>query len=346
MLPPNLTPDHLTDLLHRAGDLDGARVVRVEVARTQANILSLSVWLQLTYEGTSPGAPATLFLKVPAPDRPKSTVDPREIAFYQGVAVLKPLTVMPRCYEAHTDPAAQHWHLLLEDLADTHVIATDWPLPPTQSECERMIRALARFHAAWWEDDAIGTQVGFRPDADRMQAWATRLQTQFGRFADKAGEWLSVERRRLFERLIAAAPTVLGYGQRRPMTVIHGDAHVWNCFIPKPGVSAQEKWFDWDNSRVDLGASDLAYMMAVHWYPERRRRFESSLLDTYHDALVAAGITGYTRGDLQDDYRLAVLRQMSTPVWQHAAGIPAHVWWNHFERVNAAAEDSGALELL
>ena len=36
-------------------------------------------------------------------------------------------------------------------------------------------------------------------------------------------------------------------------------------------------------------------MMAVHWYPDRRRRMERPLLDLYHRALLAHGVAGYDR---------------------------------------------------
>jgi hypothetical protein len=50
---------------------------------------------------------------------------------------------------------------------------------------------------------------------------------------------------------------------------------------------------DWDAWRLDLGAEDLAYMMALHWYPERRRRVEMPLLRRYHEALTSHGVSGY-----------------------------------------------------
>lgn len=48
-------------------------------------------------------------------------------------------------------------------------------------------------------------------------------------------------------------------------------------------------------------------MMAMHWYPERRQRAESRLLDCFHTEIVAQSVVGYDRRALQDDYRLAVL---------------------------------------
>ncbi|HXE47476.1 MAG TPA: hypothetical protein VN663_03845, partial [Ramlibacter sp.] len=103
---------------------------------------------------------------------------------------------------------------------------------------------------------------------------------------------------------------------------------------------------DWDAWRVDVGSDDLAYMMALHWYPELRGRMERRLLDCYHEELMSHSVAGYDRRALQEDYRLSVLWQITTPVWQHAAGIPPVIWWNNFERIHLAVEDLGCLDLL
>jgi hypothetical protein len=87
-------------------------------------------------------------------------------------------------------------------------------------------------------------------------------------------------------------------------------------------------------------------MMAVHWYPDRRHRLESSLLKVYHAVLQENDVSGYSQSDLFDDYRLSVLWQMLTPVWQAAANIPPMVWWSHLQRVMAAVDDLDCRALL
>ncbi len=56
----------------------------------------------------------------------------------------------------------------------------------------------------------------------------------------------------------------------RALTVAHGDAHTWNFLFPR---SDQGPAFliDWQLWHTDLGARDLAFFMALHWYPGRRR---------------------------------------------------------------------------
>ena len=97
---------------------------------------------------------------------------------------------------------------------------------------------------------------------------------------------------------------------------------------------------------MDVAADDLAYMLAMHWYPNRRLRMEQPLLDRYHAELLANGVRGYDRAALAEDYRLAVLWQTTTPIWQAMSNIPPLIWWNNLERIFLAVDDLNCQELL
>ncbi len=91
---------------------------------------------------------------------------------------------------------------------------------------------------------------------------------------------------------------------------------------------------------------DLAYMIAVHWYPERRGRMERDLLEAYFDLLTSSGGKDYTWGNLEHDYRASVVRSLFIPVWQWVRGIQPGVWWPHLERVFLAFEDLDCVTIL
>ena len=251
----------------------------------------------------------------------------------------------PRCYAAQWDIDSNAWHVLLEDLTETHHVATTWPIPPTMAESERMVAARARFHAAWWDDARLGVSIGTWLDPDDAQL--ATFAEEFARFADRLGDRLTPERRSVYERLIAEGHRLNArYRAHRNMTILHGDAHIWNIFLPRDPASDDVRFFDWDAWRVDMATDDLAYMMALHWYPDHRRRCERALLDRYHAELLAQGVTGYDRRALDNDYRLSVLWQIATPVWQAKSNIPPFIWWPHLERIFMAVDDLGCRELL
>jgi hypothetical protein len=87
-------------------------------------------------------------------------------------------------------------------------------------------------------------------------------------------------------------------------------------------------------------------MMALHWYPERRRRLERRLLERYHATLTARGVRGYSFDALLEDYRLSAAWQITTPVWQASFRLNAAVWWSHLERGMLAFDDLDCRALL
>jgi hypothetical protein len=341
MLPDTVTTSRLTDVLRRSG-LPGVSVSAVVEESSRPTLLSRITRLRLSYDGEVANAPDTLILKTGLGTDVGSGFrsGEREVAFYTQIAPR--CSIAPRCFEAYCDSDAQKWHLLLQDLTDTHLIATVWPLPPTRQQCERIVEAHARFHAVWWDDQSITTERSASYRQERLHD----LQRAFAQFTDRFGDQLSDARRSFYERLLSAMPRLFErYSANRHLTIVQGDAHVWNCFLPRDG-SDDVRIFDWDAWHTDFGATDLAYMMATHWYPERRKQLEPALLDRYHATLLAHGVQGYDRSALDHDYRLGVLIRLMSPIRFAAANIPPVVWWNNMERLLLAADDLDCHELL
>jgi hypothetical protein len=348
-LPPAVTADHLTTALRKAGVLGDGRVRDVAVKSSRDTVVSHIIRLGLGYDGPAADAPGSVILKIAHADWADKlwNAGRQESGFYGEVAPLMPAGLVPRCFEASWNAETRVWHLLLEDLTDTHRIVTAWPLPPTTAECTSIVRALARVHAAWWDHPRLGQSVGTWGNADDANRSMQEFAGHFARFADQFGDRLPDPRRELFERLIDAAPRLSQrYLSHRNATITHGDAHVWNFLLPQDPARDDVRVFDWDQWRINLGSSDLAYMMAMHWYPDRRHRIERSLLDVYHEELQRRGVGGYDRRALEDDYRLSVLWHITKPVSQCALGIPPVIWWNNLERILMAVDDLGCRELL
>jgi hypothetical protein len=345
-LPLAVDAEYLANAL-RPRDADAARVRDVTVVSSRKTLLSRIIRLRLTWDG-APDAPRSIVYKSAPAERAEGLADAgrNEVEFYTHVATAMSPRLVPRCFEAAWQPETAAWHLLLEDLTDTHAVASTWPLPPTLDECKRIVAVLARFHAAWWDDSRLGVSIGRWADADAIDQHLRRFAEKLRHFADTLGDRLSAERRALYERFIAQAPRLFArYHSHRNLSIVHGDAHVWNCLLPKDGGD-DVRLFDWDSWRIGVASSDLSYMMAMHWYPERRRRMEQPLLDHYHAALVAHDVRGYDRHALDEDYRASVLRQLMTPVWQAAIDLPPVIWWCHLERIFLAIDDLGCRELL
>jgi thiamine kinase-like enzyme len=348
-LPPAADPAYLTTALRKAGGLGSRAVSDVTVLSARDIIVSRIIRLGLRYDGPAPDAPATLILKVAQENfvRTLWQAGRQEVAFYREIAPQLPTQLVPRCFDSLWDGESHVWHLLLEDLTDTHDIASAWPLPPTAEQAAAIVQTLARLHATWWDDPRLGRSVGSFMEPAAMEQLMAQFAGHFERFAALLGDRLSAAQRDVYRRFMSATPKLLErYHSRRDLTIVHGDAHIWNFLVPKPEVDDRVRVFDFDQWRINVGANDLAYMIALQLYPERRRGIEGQLLDRYHAALISHGVTGYSRAALDDDYRRAVLWHITKPVWQWTVQIPPVIWWNNLERIFLAVDDLGCLELL
>jgi hypothetical protein len=340
-----LTPERLAGMLDRQGLLGRARVVEVRERARHRSLFSERTMYDVAYQGTpDTRCPRHVLLKTALPgvavSREMLGAEARHYrAFGQDEAL--PLV---RCFDAAD---GDHPYVLLEDLSATHETPAG-PLPASRRQTESMIDALARFHARWWEHPELGVSVAERWTPETVTRTAAAIRQQYARFRDLVGDALSPERAAVYERALAAwvglARRLVGTSK---LTLIHGDAHAWNCLFPRDPARHRAYLVDLATCRIRTPANDLAYMMAVMWFPDLRARWERPLLRRHLEQLSAAGVANYSWDDLWSDYRFAVLIHLFTPVHQAAEGdVPPSTWWYNLERVHAAFRDLDCGELL
>ena len=89
------------------------------------------------------------------------------------------------------------------------------------------------------------------------------------------------------------------------LTVMHLDFRLDNMFYDRE--RKEPVIFDWQGASHGRGAYDLAYLMSTGYAAEFRREHEVDLLQRYHDTLVAEGVSGYSLGQVQSDYRFGMV---------------------------------------
>jgi AraC-like DNA-binding protein len=133
-------------------------------------------------------------------------------------------------------------------------------------------------------------------------------------FMDAFGDALTSEARRVYERVFdSSLQPWMRLTDPRALTIIHGDAHTWNFLFPRAG-DGPAFLIDWQLWHVDLGVRDLAFLMALHWYPSRRRELELPLIRYYYQALLAHEVANYDFDELWLDYRRCVVRNLTFPI--------------------------------
>ena len=124
----------------------------------------------------------------------------------------------------------------------------------------------------------------------------------------------------------------------------NGDAHYQNFLIARDGTDC--RIIDWEDWELAPATDDLAFLMAVLWFAERRQRLEQTLLRRYHESLTAAGVKNYSWVTLWTDYRLSVVKYLCKPLFQWVNGVSTSLWWDNLERVLTSYEDLGCAEIM
>jgi hypothetical protein len=250
-----------------------------------------------------------------------------------------------RCLAAIDDGDENVGTVVLEDLRATHD-HPPWPIPPSRNRCEGAIDALANVHAQWWEAPTLGNTVGQLHTAESLTSMVQGITTHLPAFIDAFGDALTSEVLRVYERVFGSSlQPWMRLTDPHALTIIHGDAHTWNFLFPRAGAGPTFL-IDWQLWHVDLGVRDLAFLMALHWYPSRRRELELPLIQHYYEDLLAHGVASYPFDELWLDYRRCVVRNLTFPIIIWNRGMKPEGWWHRLECALAAYHDLGCEELL
>jgi hypothetical protein len=245
-----------------------------------------------------------------------------------------------RCHHAAAD--ATHYHLLLDDHAETH--RDQFDVPPTEGYGRRLAEHAARLHAYHWPQPAPGAEALERSIAEALSGGAALIAAM--------REGFTHEERRCVESLLVSLPAALRarLAEPRGFTWVHGDLNPGNVLAPIGGEGPlyliDHQPFT-DSLRTWLGVGDLAYAIVLWWPAELRRMHERALVEHWHAALEARGVRGYPMGLLWQDWELCGLRQLLVPAdWcskPEGVGGMRWLWEPQLRRVLAFAADRDAV---
>ncbi len=336
----------LTQWLRTSGTLSSGRVSDVAVQLEHKTTVSTLAFARVAYSADAPpGLPSNVVVKQSLAAGGSPNVAPAEIDFYRRLAPAAPASPLARCLAAIDGDGKRGPLLVLEDLRATHD-HKPWPMPPSEHQAEAAVDALASIHACWWEHAELGRSVGCAHTVESLNAMVAGVASMLPGFLETVGDAIPTASRRLYERVFSSslAPWIR-LADPRALTVTHGDAHPWNFLFPRAG-SGPAVLLDWQLWHVDVGARDLAFLIALHWYPDRRRELELPLLHRYHDRLEPARVLGYSFADLLLDYRRSVVRNLTFPVLLWNRGLAPEAWFHRLHCTLAAYRDLGCEELL
>jgi hypothetical protein len=342
---PPATPFELNSALYDTGTLHHGEILSVAITERTETTISNVWFLEVEYSAdASPKLPTRLLLKwaheqSAAPGRG----DP-ELVFYRDLAPLLPSPPMVQCLAAAPPTSKERW-LIIEDLRSSH---TNPPRPerPGDKEVHDAVAVLARVHAHWWESATLGMTVGALHTETKLRTIVHGFRDHLPGLFNDFGEDLSLSDRQVLEAVFnSSLRPWLRLLDRQALTVIHGDAHTSNFLFPRSG-QGMPYLIDWQFWNLDVGARDLAFMIALNWDRTARRQLELPLLHYYHDELISAGISNYSFDELLLEYRRCVVRNLTFPITFWSRRLPREVWRNRLDCALAAYRDLDCEELL
>jgi hypothetical protein len=271
--------------------------------------------IELAYETAAADAPRTLYAKLPsAPLRTRLFAGALgfwalECAFCERVAHHVPIRV-PRVYAVAQRGA--RFVLLLENLRELPgvrlFINRDMAAGTTPERARLCLSAFAEMHAKFH---------GFRPE--QREALLPLALHPFlppqRRAVTKALNAASLEPTRraapdLFPAEIAALcrrvnerwDDVMAYWYREPLTLVHGDSHLANCFEYGTPAGPRMGMLDFQGVHWSKGIRDVQYFLIHSLEPDVLAAHEDALIDHYIAESARFGVA-LDRRETREQYR-------------------------------------------
>ncbi len=341
-----VTPEWLTAVLSASGALSGGKVLSFDLGEGQGN-WSTNANLKVTYSEEARGAlPQSLFLKMVDTDTGDGEFfGESEVSYYRRDYVDVEDAPLLHCYDAAYSEAGQRYHLLLDDVSETHVEAAE--KEPTLEFGLALAEGLAAMHARWWGARRLATAGAPIHDAEHIQRFVDIAQPGATHIINRLSSELEPHWPELIDALYAKHPQAL---IRRTLddngfTLIHGDVGQNNILVPRSGYRPiyiiDRQPFNWSLTTW-LGVYDLAYAMVLDWEVDKRRQYEMPILKQYHRELMQHGIVDYPWERLVNDYKLCVAMGVYIATEYCRGGVNErwiHVWLPMLQRTLTACDD-------
>ena len=262
----------------------------------------------MTYDSHEKEAPRSIIAKFPSYDpairaavTDSAMSYEREIRCYENLLGNVALSTPRRYYSAY-DPETGECILLLQDLAPARF--GDNVGNPSREDIDSAIRAIAAFHAEFWESPRLAEFDWLPEYAQDADARQRTFQRAIGPFLSTWGKYLQPATIETINRLGGNLARIRRQLSLPPRTILHGDYRLDNLAFD--GSDHGPAVIDWQAPSIGRGVADMAYFIVYCIDPHERRVMESELLKLYHSVLVEHGVVAYDFESCMEDYRLSI----------------------------------------
>lgn len=346
-----VTAEWLTAVLFKSGALTVGSVIGCEVNRSRGN-WSTGGSLHLEYaEGSKGVMPKRLYLKMVDADLDDEFFGASIVTYYTRDYLDVEDAPIIRCYSAAFSEQQLRYHLLLDDLSETYIEASQ--KAPTLDYGLALVEGLALMHARWWGAEGLAAAGAPMHSAEHIQRFVDIAEPGVGHILGRFEDELEPGWPDLLGELFAKHPQAIieRTWDENGFTLIHGDVGDTNVLVPRDGdrpiYIIDRQPFDWSLTTW-LGVYDLAYAIVLDWEVETRRRLEVPVLGRYHEWLIRNGVRGYSWERLYDDYRLSANMGVYIATEYCRGGLNERripVWLPYLQRSLTACNDLNCREL-
>lgn len=341
-----VTTKWLTYVLVNSGAITHGEVKSFELGTGQGN-WSTNVNLRVKYtEGAKGSLPQRLFLKIVDTDLGDGEMfGNSEVTYYTKDYIDLDNAPLLRCYSANYSQDLNKYHLLLEDVSETHIEASD--KEPTLEYGLALAEGLAGLHSQWWGEMRLAQAGAAMHDAQHIQQFVEIAKPGVEHILRQFSQELKPQWHQTLHEIYAKHPQVIinRTSNQNGFTIIHGDVGCSNVLVPRQGEKPiyiiDRQPFNWSLT-VWLGVYDLAYALVLDWEIEPRRRHEIAILKQYHEHLMKNGVRNYSLEQLYNDYKLCVVMCVYIATEYCRGGINerrVHVWLPMLQRALTACDD-------
>ena len=267
--------------------------------------------------------PASVLLKLPSSDAGTRQMVAGayrgEIRFYTELLSTVRIRT-PHCLMATPVDDHGRFSLLLEDMSPAE--QGDQIAGCTPDQALDAAVNLAGLHGPRWNDATLKELDWISlsgPEDASLLASVHGPATET--FLDQLGDAISAETR---ETLLACVEVSEAWSlgrQNERFGIVHGDYRLDNLlFAPDGTAGPPVTAIDWQTLSLGLPVRDLAYLVGTGLAIDGRRTHERSIVEAYHQALIAYGVRDYPFETCWDDYRFAMLQGPLVSVFGCAYG--------------------------
>jgi hypothetical protein len=299
----------LTAALRSVGKLEPdvtVTAVAVEPIGTVVGVFGTVHRVRPTYSATT-AAPPTMVAKFPTDMADNKAVGmtlnfyDKEIRVIRDVLPDTPVDAAQLVYAA-VDAEAGRYALLIDEVVDRTV--GDQVVGCTPAQGHTVMRALAKLHARWWDDDALSAEPWmWRADHPvQMAVVPAIMQAAMPAIAATKSHVVSAEAIALGERITAQFPSIIERCAAGSRTLNHTDTRAVNLFFDDAADNVT--FIDWQLCIWASPMQDVQYFCSSSITGEVWDEHGDAFLRTYLDALVACGVSDYSWDQLWSDFVL------------------------------------------